>query len=75
MEECECSTVQVDYQTEELYIVTIVLKYQKRGSNNNNNVLHILLSGTVVLSTGTPWDLMWNREALVCGVMGDWNEV
>jgi len=25
----------------------------------------------MVLSTGTPWDLMWNGEALVCGVIGD----
>ena len=49
MEECECSIVQVDYQTEELYIVTIVFKYWKRGSNNNNNVLCILLSDTTQL--------------------------
>ena len=36
---------------------------------SNNNVLCILLSDTVVLSTKTPWDLMWNREALVHEIM------
>jgi len=39
---------------EKLYIVTIVLKYQKRDSNNNNNILYILLLDTVVWLTGTP---------------------
>jgi len=53
MEECECGIVQVDYQTEELYIVTIVLKYWKRGSNNNNNILYILLLNITVLLTKT----------------------
>jgi len=52
-----------------LYIVTIVLKYWKRNSNNNNDILHILLCilllDITVLLTGTPWDLMWNEEALV----------
>ena len=73
MEECECSTVQVDYQTKKLYIVTIILKYQKKDSNNNNNILYILLLNTTVLSTRTLQDLMWNREALVCGVISNWN--
>jgi len=45
--------VQVNYQTEELYIVNIVLKYQKRGFSNNNEVLCILLLDTIVLSTET----------------------
>ena len=58
MEDNKCSIVQVDYQTKKLYIVTIVLKYQKRYSNNNNNILYILLSDTTVLLTGTLWDLM-----------------
>ena len=64
MEECKCGT---NYQTKKLYIVTIVLKYQKR----NNNVLYILLSNTAVLLTGTSWDLMQNREALIHEVMDD----
>ena len=57
MEDNKCSTVQVDYQTKKLYIVTIVLKYQKRCSNNNN-IPYILLSDTTVLLTETLWDLM-----------------
>jgi len=54
MEECKCGTVQVDYQTEKLCIVTIVLKYQKKEGSNNNNVLCILLLDIIVLSTRTP---------------------
>ena len=73
IEKCECGTVQVDYQTKELYIVTIVLKYWKRNSNNNNDILHILLCilllDITVLLTGTPWDLMCNGEALVYRVI------
>jgi len=73
IEKCECGIVQVDYQTKELYIVTIVLKYWKRNSNNNNDILHILLCilllDITVLLTGTPWDLMWNGEALVYRVI------
>ena len=57
-----------------MYIVTIVLKYWKRGFNNNNNILCILLLDTVVLSTETSCDLMLNGEALVYGVIGDCNK-
>jgi len=50
-------------------------KYQKRGFNNNKNVLYILLSDIIALSTRTPWNLIWNEEALVCRVIDNWNEV
>jgi len=23
----------------------------------------------------TPWDFMWNKEALFCRVMDDWNKI
>ena len=26
-----------------------------------------------MLSTGALWNLMWNKEAFVYGIMGDWN--
>ena len=75
MEEYGYGTVQVDYQTEELYIVTIILKYQKKESSNNNNILCILLSDTMVLSTKTLWDLIWNGKTLIHGVIGNWNGI
>ena len=75
MEECKCSTVQVDYQTEELYIVTIIIKYQKRGFNDNNNILYILLSDTIVLLVRTLQDFIQNGKVLVYEVMDNWNEM
>ena len=75
MEEYGYGTVQVDYQTEELYIVTIILKYQKKECFNNNNILYILLSDTMVLSTKTLWDLIWNGKPLIYEVISDWNGI
>ena len=73
MKEDSSGRVQVYYQTKKLYIVTIVLKYQKRDSNNNNEVLYILLLNIIVLSTETSWNLIQNEKTLVHGVINDWN--